>query len=78
MSWLSRDPHVLQGVEIINGTPVLWSTGNFVFRNHGGRTGRSAVFDVTLGAAEPVVTMHATVLPGGSAEPRDAGPPRSR
>lgn len=62
-------PHVLQGVEVINGTPVLWSTGNFAFRNNGGRTGRSAVFDVTLGGAAPIVTMHPTVLPGGTVSP---------
>lgn len=31
-------------------TAVLWSTGNFAFRNGGGRTGRSAMFEVVLGA----------------------------
>ncbi|MEM7141013.1 MAG: CapA family protein [Actinomycetota bacterium] len=62
-------PHVLQGVELIDGTPVLWSTGNFAFRNGGGRTGRSAVFEVTLGTADPTVRLHATVLPGGVAQP---------
>lgn len=67
-------PHVLQGVEVIDGTPVLWSTGNFAFRNRGGRTGRSAVFEVTLGAGDPIVTIHPTVLPGGSAEPAMLGP----
>ena len=64
-------PHVLQGVEVIDGTPVLWSTGNFAFRNNGGRTGRSAVFLVTLGAGEPLVRLAPTVLPGGNAAPAD-------
>lgn len=67
-------PHVLQGVEVIEGTPVLWSTGNFAFRNRGGRTGRSAVFEVRLGAGDPIVTIRPTVLPGGRAEPAMLGP----
>jgi poly-gamma-glutamate capsule biosynthesis protein CapA/YwtB (metallophosphatase superfamily) len=67
-------PHVLQGVEIIDGAAVLWSTGNFAFRNRGGRTGRSAVFDVTLSEGAPVITVHPTVLPGGTAEPALLGP----
>jgi len=66
-------PHVLQGIELIDGTPVLWSTGNFAFRNRGGRTGRSAVFEVTLSDDEPVVAVRATELPGGIAGPADFG-----
>lgn len=65
-------PHVLQGVEVIDGAAVLWSTGNFAFRNGGGRTGRSAVFRVTLGGDEPIVELTPTVLPGGIAGIADA------
>ena len=64
-------PHVLQGVEVIDGAAVLWSTGNFAFRNGGGRTGRSALFLVTLGGGDPVVQVVPTVLPGGIAAPAD-------
>ncbi len=67
-------PHVLQGIEVIDGAAVLWSTGNFAFRNRGGRTGRSAVFEVTVGGADPQIRIHPTVLPGGVAQPALLGP----
>ena len=62
-------PHVLQGVEMVNGAAVLWSTGNFVFGNRGGRTGRSAVFEVTISAVVEEIRLIPTVLPGGIAAP---------
>lgn len=64
-------PHVLQGVEMVGDTAVLWSTGNFVFSNRGGRTGRSAVFEVTVGDGVEQIRLRPTVLPGGVAAPAD-------
>lgn len=65
-------PHVLGGVELMGDGVVLWSTGNFAFVNGGGRTARSAIFEVAVGD-EGVrdVTIHPTVLPGGAAAPAD-------
>jgi len=63
-------PHVVQGVEVVDGAAVLWSTGNFVFTNNGGRTGRSAVFEVTLEpGADPSIRLAPTELPRGVARP---------
>ncbi len=62
-------PHVLQGVEIVDGAAVLWSTGNFAFGNRGGRTGRSAIFEVTFGDRVEQIRLRPTVLPGGVAAP---------
>jgi len=41
-------PHQLQGVEMIDGAAVLWSTGNLAFQNGGFRRSRSAVIEVTV------------------------------
>lgn len=37
---LGAHPHVLQGVEVVNGTPILYSTGNLI----SARPGRTAVY----------------------------------
>ena len=63
-------PHVLGGVERVGEGVVLWSTGNFAFVDGGGRTARSAVFEVTVEAdGVSDVRVHPTVLPGGVASP---------
>jgi poly-gamma-glutamate capsule biosynthesis protein CapA/YwtB (metallophosphatase superfamily) len=63
-------PHVLGGVERFDDGVVIWSTGNFAFPNNGGRTGRSAVFEVTIGpGGVDEVRVHPTVLPAGVAAP---------
>jgi poly-gamma-glutamate capsule biosynthesis protein CapA/YwtB (metallophosphatase superfamily) len=72
-------PHVLNGAERIGDGVVLWSTGNFVFPNRGGETGRSAVFHVLVdGPLGPERTLevvaHPVVLPGGRPQhPDEAG-----
>ena len=61
-------PHVLGGVERVGDGVVLWSTGNFAFVNGGGRTARSAVFEVTVGVDDvSAVRVRPTVLPGAIA-----------
>lgn len=65
-------PHQLQGVEVINGAAVLWSTGNLAFQNGGFRRARSAVIEVTVGDSIEQIRLIPTVLPGGVAAP--AGP----
>ena len=66
-------PHVLGGIERIGDGVVLWSTGNFAFVNGGGRTARSAVFEVAFeGSDVSDVRIHPTVLPGGVAAPATA------
>ncbi|MFQ5558838.1 MAG: CapA family protein, partial [Acidimicrobiales bacterium] len=63
-------PHVLGGVERIDDGVVLWSTGNFAFVNGGGRTARSAVFEVTVGGDDALdLRVIPPVLPGGVAAP---------
>jgi poly-gamma-glutamate capsule biosynthesis protein CapA/YwtB (metallophosphatase superfamily) len=69
-------PHVLRGVERIGDSVVLWSTGNFVFPNRGGETGRSAVFHVLVdgpvGDGRTIdVVAHPVVIPGGRPQPPD-------
>ena len=65
-------PHQLQGVEVIDGAAVLWSTGNLAFQNGGLRRARSAVFEVTISDSVERIRLTPTVLPGGVASP--AGP----
>ncbi len=65
-------PHVVQGIEILDGAVVLWSTGNFTFANRGGRTARSALFEVALDPGTgrpPTVTVRPVVLPSGITRP---------
>ncbi len=67
-------PHQLQGVEIIDGAAVLWSTGNLAFQNGGFRRARSAVFEITVRGTDTIeqIRLIPTVLPGAVAAP--AGP----
>ncbi len=44
---LGHHPHTLQGVEIYNGSPILYSMGNFVFDQREGERMESAVFHLT-------------------------------
>ena len=64
-------PHQLQGVEVIDGAAVLWSTGNLAFQNGGFRRARSAVFEVTIGDSIEQIRLIPTVLPSGVAAPAD-------
>ncbi len=64
-------PHQLQGVEVIDGAAVLWSTGNLAFQNGGFRRSRSAVFEVTIGESIEQIRLIPVVLPGGVAAPAD-------
>ena len=64
-------PHQLQGVELIDGAAVLWSTGNLAFQNGGFRRARSAVFEVTVGDSIEQIRLVPTVLPRGVASPAD-------
>ncbi|MXW75963.1 MAG: hypothetical protein F4Z58_07965 [Acidimicrobiaceae bacterium] len=65
-------PHQLQGVEVIDGAAVLWSTGNLAFQNGGFRRARSAVFEITISDQIEQIRLIPTVLPGGVAAPADA------
>lgn len=42
---IGAHPHVLQGIEYVNGTPVFYSLGNFIF---GGQTYQTAAVRVTV------------------------------
>lgn len=64
-------PHQLQGVEVIDGAAVLWSTGNLAFQNGGFRRARSAVIEVTVGDSIEQIRLIPTVLPGAVAAPAD-------
>ncbi len=41
---LGHHPHMLQGVEVYNGCPILYSMGNFVFDQREGERMESAIF----------------------------------
>ena len=58
-------PHQLQGVEVIDGAAVLWSTGNLAFQNGGFRRARSAVIEVTISHSIEQIRLIPHVLPGG-------------
>ena len=62
-------PHQLQGVEVIDGAAVLWSTGNLAFQNGGFRRARSAVFEITIRDSIEQIRLIPTVLPGAVAAP---------
>lgn len=62
-------PHQLQGVEIVDGAAVLWSTGNLAFQNGGFRRARSAVIEVTVSDSIEQIRLIPTVLPGAVAAP---------
>ncbi len=64
-------PHQLQGVEVIDGAAVLWSTGNLAFQNGGFRRARSAVFEITIRDSIEQIRLIPTVLPGAVAAPAD-------
>ena len=44
---LGHHPHTLQGVEIYDGCPILYSMGNFVFDQREGERMESAIFHLT-------------------------------
>ncbi len=54
---IGMHPHVLQGMEVINGTPVFYSLGNFIF---GGRSYDTAVVQARI---NPDGTTEFTVIP---------------
>jgi len=62
-------PHQLQGVEVIDGAAVLWSTGNLAFQNGGFRRARSAVFEITISESVEQIRLIPHVLPGGVTGP---------
>ena len=41
-------PHVLQGIEIYKGKPILYSTGNFVFLKNDDECGKTGIFQMTF------------------------------
>lgn len=55
---IGAHPHVVQSTEIIDGVPVIYSLGNFLFDQDFSRaTQIGAVADVTLSSAEIVITF---------------------
>ena len=54
---IGSHPHVLQGIELIDGKPVFYSLGNYIFRNNIAKT---ALVEVTVNAdgeaSYPVIT----------------------
>lgn len=57
---LGHHPHVLQPVEWYHGKPIVYSMGNFVFRQGAPWTGLTGIFEVTVA---PDGTMALDVLP---------------
>ena len=45
---LGAHPHVLQGVGCLEGAPVVYSAGNFVFPTKNAKAKRSAIFEVAV------------------------------
>lgn len=39
---VGHHPHVLHGIEVYRGRPILYSVGNFLFHKHAGRRGRAS------------------------------------
>jgi poly-gamma-glutamate synthesis protein (capsule biosynthesis protein) len=46
---IGHHPHVLQGIEIYKGKPILYSTGNFLFLKKNVEAGKTAVFELEFG-----------------------------
>lgn len=44
---LGHHPHVLQGIAALNGAPILYSMGNFVFDQRQGERMESAIFELS-------------------------------
>ena len=57
---LGHHPHVLQPVEWYHGKPLVYSLGNFIFRQGAPWTGLTGVFEFTV---EPDGTIALDVLP---------------
>ncbi len=67
---LGHHPHVLQGVEVYNGSPIFYSMGNFVFDQREGERMESAIFHLTYTEdygwaifAKPVWIAHSRMGP---------------
>ncbi len=43
---VGHHPHVLQGIEIYNDKPIIYSTGNFIFLKKDENAGKTAVFEL--------------------------------
>ncbi|HCG35220.1 MAG TPA: hypothetical protein DER23_02640, partial [Clostridiales bacterium] len=68
-------PHVLQGIELYKGCPILYSCGNFLFYKKNDDAGQTAFFTLTFdeqgfvkGEFTPVyiTRMQSTLLPQNS------------
>ncbi len=46
---VGHHPHVLQGIEIYKGKPILYSVGNFLFLKKNEEAGKTAVFELEFG-----------------------------
>ncbi|MCX7599547.1 MAG: CapA family protein [Armatimonadetes bacterium] len=49
---LGHHPHVLQGITALNGAPILYSMGNFVFDQRQGERMESAIFELSYVAGD--------------------------
>jgi len=49
---LGAHPHVLQGIGCVDGAPVVYSAGNFIFPTSNPKARRSAIFELQLTGAE--------------------------
>lgn len=66
--------HVLQGVEVYKGRPIIYSAGNFLFtRSRLPLAWRGAIFQVDFQGAQPVeLRVIPTVLGDGRVQPADS------
>jgi poly-gamma-glutamate capsule biosynthesis protein CapA/YwtB (metallophosphatase superfamily) len=68
---VGHHPHVLQGIEIVDGAVIAYSMGNFAFSGSFPETRRSGVLQVELGELPAARIAPVTIAPGGIPFPAD-------
>lgn len=68
---VGHHPHVVQGIEIINGTPVFYSLGNYIFDQYfSDEVQTGLVLEVVFSASGHQVVLHPVSSVGIKAQPR--------